>query len=362
MTTRRSFLASLAAAAALPRATWADAGAPAYLAAARAPSGSYELCGLSAAGEIRFQLPMPDRGHAAAAHPTRPQAVAFARRPGRFALVIDCASGRETARLEAPAGRHFYGHGAFLHGGTVLATSENAYESGEGVIGLWAPDEGYARIGEVSSGGIGPHEILTLPDDATLLVANGGLRTHPDSEREVLNPDTMRPNLAVVSPDSGPLEMAELPEALRPNSIRHLALRPDGRAGFAMQWQRDVAEPVPLLGLWQSGHPLRLCEAPPLRALAMQGYAGSVAFSGDGRAVAITSPRGGEVQIFDAETATLLAHWQRPDICGLAPLGAGFLASDGMGGLFALSSSGEARVLARQEAGWDNHLVPVRGV
>ena len=249
MIARRHFIASLAAAAALPRAGWADAGAPAYLAAARAPSGAYQLCGLSAAGALRFQLPMPNRGHAAAAHPTRPQAVAFARRPGRFALVIDCTSGRETARLEAPAGRHFYGHGAFLHGGTVLATSENAYEGGEGVIGLWAPDEGYARIGEVASGGIGPHEILTLPGDENLLVANGGLRTHPDSERAVLNLDTMRPNIAVVSPDSGPREVAELPPELRFNSIRHLALRADGLAGFAMQWQRDLAEPVPLLDL-----------------------------------------------------------------------------------------------------------------
>ncbi len=361
MIPRRAFLASLAAAAAVPRASWADAGAPAYLAAARDASGAFALCGLSAAGALRFRLPLPDRGHAAAAHPSRPEAVGFARRPGRFALVIDCATGRQTARLDAPEGRHFYGHGAFLEGGAVLATSENDYATGAGVIGLWAPDEGYARIGEVPSGGIGPHEILTLPDDRSLLVANGGLRTGPGS-REVLNLDTMRPNLAVASPDRGGLEVSELPEPLWPNSIRHLALRPDGLAGFAMQWQHDVAEPVPLLGLWQAGQPLRLCEAPPARALAMQGYAGSVAFSGDGQAVAITSPRGGEVQIFDAETATLRAHWRRADICGLAPRGAGFLASDGMGGLFALEADGTATPLARHEASWDNHLVPVRGV
>ncbi|MFY0635976.1 MAG: DUF1513 domain-containing protein [Vannielia sp.] len=362
MLPRRHFLAGLAAAASLPSATWADAGAPAYLAAARTPDGSYALCGLSPAGAERFRLPLPDRGHAAAAHPSRPEAVAFARRPGRFALVIDCASGRQTARLDAPEGRHFYGHGAFLHGGSVLATSENDYEAGRGVIGLWAPDEGYERIGEVPSGGIGPHEILTLPDDASLLVANGGLQTHPDRAREVLNLATMRPNLAVVSPDSGPLDVSELPPELRPNSIRHLALRPDGLAGFAMQWQGDLLEPVPLLGLWQAGGGLRLCEAPPARAMAMQGYAGSVAFSGDGAGVAITSPRGGEVQVFGSESARLEAHWQRPDICGLAPLGEGFLASDGMGGLFSVSRGGEAAPLARHEASWDNHLVPVRGV
>ncbi|QDC10669.1 DUF1513 domain-containing protein [Oceanicola sp. D3] len=360
MLPRRQFLAGLAAAASLPRSSWADAGAPAYLAAARDPSGAYCLCGLSPAGALRFRIPLPDRGHAAAAHPTRPFAVAFARRPGRFALVIDCATGQQTARLEAPNGRHFYGHGAFLHGGTLLATSENDYAAGRGVIGLWAPDEGYARIGEVPSGGIGPHEILTLPGDETLLVANGGLQTHPDHSRRVLNLTDMRPNLAVVSPDRGPLTVSELPSELAANSIRHLALRPDGLAGFAMQWQRDVVEPVPLLGLWQAGAALRLCTAPPLRALAMEGYAGSVAFSGDGAFVGITSPRGGEVQLFNAETAALVAHWRRADICGLAPSGAGFLASDGMGGLFQLSATGTAQLLARHDAAWDNHLVPLR--
>jgi len=51
------------------------------------------------------------RGHDAAAQPTRPEAVAFARRPGRFALVIDCRNGDVTARLLAPQGRYFHAMG-----------------------------------------------------------------------------------------------------------------------------------------------------------------------------------------------------------------------------------------------------------
>ena len=56
--------------------------------------------------------------------------MAFARRPGTFALVIDCAEGREVARLHTPEGRHFYGHGAFTPDGGLLFTTENAIEDG----------------------------------------------------------------------------------------------------------------------------------------------------------------------------------------------------------------------------------------
>ena len=107
MATRRGFIAGLLAAGAIPRPSWADAGDPAYLAAAKLPSGAYNLFGLSEDGDELFSLPLPGRGHAAAAHPLRPEAVAFARRPGTFAIVLDCRSGDIEATLETPEGRHF---------------------------------------------------------------------------------------------------------------------------------------------------------------------------------------------------------------------------------------------------------------
>lgn len=94
MTSRRAFLSGLVAAGLAPVPSWAEAGAPDFLAAGRGPDGSYTLCGLYRDGGIAFQIRLPDRGHAAAAHPIRPEAVAFARRPGTFALVIDCRNGR----------------------------------------------------------------------------------------------------------------------------------------------------------------------------------------------------------------------------------------------------------------------------
>ncbi len=94
MTNRRTFLAGLFAVSTTPDLTWADVGNPSYLAAAKLPNNSFALFGLSDTGQDMFQIPLPGRGHAAAVHPKKPEVVAFARRPGRFALVIDCASGQ----------------------------------------------------------------------------------------------------------------------------------------------------------------------------------------------------------------------------------------------------------------------------
>ena len=78
MTSRRGFIAGLLATSLAPAPSWADLGGPAFLAAAKTPQGGYLLAGLSDQGAIRFTCPLPGRGHAAAAHPQRPEAVAFA--------------------------------------------------------------------------------------------------------------------------------------------------------------------------------------------------------------------------------------------------------------------------------------------
>jgi hypothetical protein len=358
MPTRRLFLASLAASA-LPRVTWADAGAPAYLAAARVASGAYCLCGLDEAGNILFDLPLPDRGHAAAAHPERPEAVAFARRPGTFAIVIDCARGRETALLEAPPRRHFYGHGAFSSDGTILYTTENDLETLEGRIGLWDAGNSYARIGDIPSGGIGPHDLLRLPGTETLVVANGGMATHPDSGRVTLNLATMRPNLAYVEPDGVQVEMVELPLEMRRNSIRHLAVAEDGLVAAAMQWQGPEADHPPLLFTHRRGEEPRLMAASESEQRLLDHYAGSVAISGDGREIAITSPRGGRLHRFLRQDGSFLGSVAIPDVCGVArhPLG-GFLITSGTGGAGPLAGRRPAGVI-HEGRNWDNHVIAV---
>ncbi|MBE3640517.1 DUF1513 domain-containing protein [Mangrovicoccus algicola] len=356
MASRRDFLAGLLAAGAVPRPGWAEAGAPDFLAAGRRGSGDYVLCGLRASGDLAFEVALPGRGHAGAGHPERPEAVAFARRPGTFALVIDCRTGAVLARLETPPGRHFMGHGTFSAEGRLLYTPENAFDEGQGRIGIWDASAGYRRIGEFWSGGIGPHEALFLPGSDVMAIANGGIDTHPDSGRTKLNLPVMRPALVYASAAGEILETVDLPPEWHLNSIRHLAVRSDGLVAAAMQWEGDVAAAPPLLMLHRRGQVPSFPAFDPAGHRAMQGYAGSVALSGDGRIVAISSPRGALVQSFETATGRPLAAVAQADVCGLAPAGEGLLLTSGTGRIARFSGAG-AETLAEQPVAWDNHVV-----
>jgi uncharacterized protein len=343
---RRAFLASLAAACA-PGRSWSDVGHPAFLAAGKVGEDFF-LHGLSASGQSLFQIALPGRGHAAAAHPTRAEAVAFARRPGTFALVIDCGSGTVLHRLTPPDGQQFNGHGAYSADGALLMTSELVAEGSEGRIGLW-DTRSYTRLADWPSHGIGPHDIRLLPD-GLLAVANGGIQTDP-VDRTKLNLETMRPNLAILSAEGRLADQIELSD-LSQNSIRHLALTGNSIA-FAMQWEGDPAEAVPLLGLWTPGSAPRLCEPAPDEAYTMQGYAGSVAAT-DSRII-ITSPKGGAAMVFAADGTPVATH-HRADLCGAARLGDGFVLTDGLGALWQAGDTG-LTPLGTGQTLWDNHLV-----
>lgn len=353
MRSRRGFLAGALAAGLMPRATWADAGSPAFLTAALRPDGQYLLCGLSEAGGLLFTIPIPGRGHAACAHPSRPEAVAFARRPGTFAMVIDCGSGDVTARLEAPEGRHFYGHGAFDAGGDVLLTTENDFDAGRGVIGVWDARNGYRRMGEFASGGVGPHDIKVLPGGG-FVVANGGIETHPDTGRIKLNIPTMRPNLSILEEQGAVADVIELAPELHKNSIRHLAVAENGTIAFAMQWQGDQTADVPLLGVTRAdgSGDVRLTAS----ARGYVGYLGSIALSPDGGQIAVTSPRSGVLTMFDAESLARVQQEDLPDVCGVVGRSAGFLATTGAGYVWE-QAAGTPPV--QHDLMWDNHLVRV---
>ncbi len=351
MASRRAFLAGLAAAT-LPRMSWAEAGNPSYLAAAQLADGTFALHGLSAAGHSLFDLPLPARGHAAAAHPTQALAVAFARRPGTFALVLDAVTGSVAHRLAPPGNRHFNGHGAFSADGTRLYTAEQRADDSAGIMGIWET-AGFTRTGEVLTHGIGPHDLKRLPD-GSLIVANGGIATDP-TDRTKLNLDTMRASLARLDGDGTLLSLAEMPQEYVQNSIRHLTLIPGGVA-MALQWEGDPAEAVPLLALWQEDQ-ITLCPAPLAEAARMQGYAGSIAATAG--QIAITSSHGGVIQIYGIDGA-FQQTLTRIDASGIAAQGDGFLVTDGTGALTRITAAGITAVETMPLA-WDNHLVALDG-
>ncbi|WP_425074570.1 DUF1513 domain-containing protein [Sagittula sp. S175] len=357
MLSRRSMLNGLIAAGLMPSRGWADVGAPSFLAAAKDGAG-YALHGLSQKGESLFSVSLPARGHAAAAHPERAEAVAFARRPGTYAVVLDCLSGALKAELTAPAGRHFYGHGAYSPDGSILFTTENDFETAKGIIGMWDVFGGYRRLGEFDSGGVGPHDLRLMPDGASLVIANGGIETHPDSGRTKLNLPVMAPNLTYVSLSGEVLETVEPPAEEHLNSMRHLAVDSSGRVALALQWQGDVADAPALLMLHRRGEYPTWAMADGPRHELMKGYAGSVSFSGNGSQVAITSPMGGRLQIFSSDKGEFLHEVPLEDVCGLAAGTKGFVASTGLGGFHTIED-GTSNAMQPHKLAWDNHIVPI---
>ena len=356
MNTRRQFLAGLLATGLSPNPTWAEIGSPAYLSSAAQTDGSYLLCGIGVNLKTLFQIPLPARGHAAAAHPRRPEAVAFARRPGTFALVVDCLIRRPKAKLTLPKGRHFYGHGVFSRNGDWLFTTENDYEAGKGIVGVWDARNGYKRITEFNSGGIGPHDIKRLPETDILVVANGGIDTHPDTGRTKLNIPDMAPNLSYIE-NGLVVEVATLGSEWHKNSIRHLAVSAAGNVAFGMQWQGGADLP-PAVALHRRGSVPKTIDVPPLLLRQMDGYVGSIAFTGDEHGIVATSPRGGTVQIYDAAGQGLISSIELMDASGVAAYQKGVIISSGAGVLASLSTTSH-QLNRSTNLRWDNHMIRI---
>lgn len=352
MMKRRHFLAA-SSAALLAAPSWASAGAPAFIAAGNQPDNSTWIVGLGLDGSVRFAHSVPGRGHAAALHPERAEAIAIARRPGDFALVLDCATGAERARLRSPEGRHFYGHGAFTADGRYLLTTENAYDVPEGRLGVWDAENGYARVDDLPSGGIGPHEMLSLSGGG-FVVANGGIQTHPDYARRKLNLPRMRPNLTYLSETGEITEQVSPPETMRQNSIRHLA-EANGLVAIALQWQGPPMKPVPLVATHRRGEDMQFLEHPETARLKQ--YAGSISLTRDGREIAVTGPKGSHVLFFSAEGRALPGQ-PLETAAGAAPAPGG-VAITVAGGLRIGDSKATRFVPVNGNWSWDNHLVAI---
>ena len=243
---RRRFLAALATAGAAPMLGARTFTARRYVGCRVDHEGRYLASVFDESGAILHDVSLPGRGHGFAVHPSTGHLVVFARRPGEWASVVDPATGAEVRRLSATEGRHFYGHGAFRPDGAVLYTSENRFEDGRGIIGVWDVVSGWKRIHEWPSHGVGPHEIRVLRAGTRLAVANGGIRTHPDTGRAKLNLDAMVSSLAVLdTADGGLVRSQSLGERLRRLSIRHLDIDRDFRIVVAMQHEGSRRDRVP---------------------------------------------------------------------------------------------------------------------
>lgn len=326
--------------------------------------GKHFVSAMDLNGKELFRVSTPTASHSIATHPVSAEfpkgiVIAVSRDPGAAALVLDAESGQVTAQLLPESGRHFNGHGVFSADGRLFYATQNDFETLRGVVAVYDLLKS-EQVAEYPSGGQGPHELVLLGDGETLVVANGGIQTHPESGRKALNLDTMQPNLAYLDRQSGALlARHELPE--KHLSIRHLSRAADDTIGLALQYKGQQDEP-PVVGFQKGVGAIRLAKAPGALHWKMNLYTGSICIHPQTGIAAISCPRGNMLTFWDSRRAEFLSAIALHDVGGVALSqdGKSFIASAGMGKLFLIDSN-ELALLEPSlpdwpKAHWGNHL------
>jgi hypothetical protein len=275
---------------------------------------------------------------------------------------VDLINGRVAHEIASPLDRHYYGHGIFSTDGARLYSTENDFATGRGVIGIYDANDNYRRLGEIASHGIGPHELRMLADGKTLVVANGGIRTHPDLGRSKLNLKDMDPLLAYVDSADGALRGSCRPPASHHQlSVRHLAVTNDEAVCIAMQFEGPANIHPPLVAIHRRDQPLKLLLAPPGIQERLRNYCGSVCCDSSGTCFAVSSPRGNLIT-FWTSAGEYVDCLQLEDGCGIAAHEepGHFWISSGQGRLVCHSiiegAKQELRLHPVSATRWDNHL------
>ncbi|RDL45672.1 DUF1513 domain-containing protein [Marinomonas piezotolerans] len=363
MLSRRSFLTSSLAVLALP--TWASL-IPSggenvlYFSAFTKGHNEHFFGAFAKDGHIVWSMPLPERAHAPVIHPSHRAVGIVARRPGYYMNFFDPISGQQLLRISPLAEHHFYGHAVFSHDGKRLITQENHYPSGAGKITIRDWPSGKV-VNEFDSGGIGPHESV-VDSQGTLIVANGGLRTHPDNDREILNLTSMTPNVTYLSLSDGAIRNRIYHEPdLHQLSVRHLDVNAQGITALGFQHQGNMWDNVPLVALTtQDSTAFEYLTMPEQVRMRFKQYCGSVCFDASGNTLAVSTPRGGMVAYWDVPSREFLGVNHCRDVCGLAATGTPneFILTSGTGKQLVSSTQNHIMATVNQVPAikWDNHL------
>ncbi|WHO73244.1 DUF1513 domain-containing protein [Rhizobium sp. BT03] len=321
-----------------------------YASGIRTANGSFAIATVTERGEIIDRVALPARAHGMAFSAATGKTVAFARRPGTYAMIFDPWNKSEPIVISAREDRHFYGHGAFSPDGRLLYASENDFDGNRGMIGIYDASNRFTRIGEFETYGIGPHDMTVSDDGRLLIVANGGIETHPDFGRTKLNLGEMQPSLVLVDAATGALiEKHVLPAQWAELSTRHVDLDDKGRIWFACQYEGHRKDLPPLVGHFAKGEDLSFINLPEQTTRRLANYVGAIAVNRSEGIVGITSPKGGASVTIDARTGKVLAETSVPDAAGIAPAKSGF----------AVSSYDGDFLSTRSDVAWDQHIVRI---
>lgn len=259
--------------------------------------------------QIASAIDVPTRAHALLQEPGG-SLLAVARRPGDWLLRWD-RSGKALAWRWIEPRRAFTGH--VVSDGRTLYVTETDLDTGQGLIGV-RDAVTLEKRGEWPTHGIDAHQLLwDANHPGTLMVANGGILTRPETGRTKLNLEHMDSSLVRIDAHTGELR-GQWRLADHRLSLRHLAWSGDeGRdqlLGIALQTEHDTAEAkaaAPVLALFD-GNTLVPLSAPQ----SLAGYGGDIAAIATpaGPGFAVSCPRAQGIALFAAD-----GSWQ-----GLMPL------------------------------------------
>jgi hypothetical protein len=363
---RRTLLLGAAAGVLAGGTVRADAATEALYAAARMGADGRHSVGMFTADGVDVRaLALPGRGHDITLSPVDHSCVAFARRPGNFALAFSADARRAPIAFTTPPDRHFYGHGVFSRDGRLLYATENDFDGARGVIGIYDVGAGYRRLGEFSSGGIGPHDLALLEDGRVLVVANGGLREHPDigGGRRILNPDAIETTLAYIDLSSGALLERHDLGATGTLSLRHLDVARDGTVIIGAQIVSGPAGGRALVYRHKRQQAIATIHLPSEIEAGLSGYVSSIACDRAGEMVAVTSSKGALAAVIDVGSGRVVRTRRLEDVSGIAatPKRGEFLMTSGLGQVSAIpDGSAPGRAVSTAWA-WDNHAVLIAG-
>jgi uncharacterized protein len=322
------------------------------------------LVGLIAVGpehwSVQQAVSVPTRPHALLAEPGG-TVLAVARRPGDWLLRWRPGDQPQQQQWHwIGEDRRFNGHAVASDDRSQLWTTETDLETAQGRLGMRDP-RSLEKIGEWATHGMDPHELLVLPERlgvfpaGTLLVANGGIPTLPETGRSKRQLERMDPSLVALDPRTGEL-LGQWRLDDHWLSIRHLAWDAHAkRLGIALQAEHPVPEDrwrAPVLAVWDGERLNTGPVSPDLR-----GYGGAVA-AAPGGGFLVGCPRANALAVFSAN-ARWTDNLPLPDACAVAAGDGQWWAGGSTGVLHQpMQSDTPAQLLAaatRAAPRWDNH-------
>ncbi len=368
MLTRRQFLIAAAAtssAAAIGYIPFAQSEKQWLVSACTNKHNEHFVAAFDLNGQIISQIKLPARGHDAIAIPNKPgHALVFARRPGTFVLEIDFINGVITHEISAQSHSHFYGHGIISEKHNVLLTSENDFASGNGLI-VVRDTQTYQVLEQYYSGGIGPHQLKLMPNGNSIVIANGGIQTHPEQPRKKLNIDTMASNLAYLNINSGKVEGAYSLDNHK-LSIRHLSVSKQGKVIAGLQYQGAKTDLVPLAISHHGEGSLTYLSASEHIWRQMNQYTASVCIDDKLDISAISCPRADLITYWSLKNDEYLSSEKFSDGAGLtyidkiyATSGKGHFITSKLARSSQNGDSNSVKSSSFSGLKWDNHLTHI---